>query len=71
MGWGFQDLALLKRLVQDHNRSQFLEINGQKKEERVFLALLDYTTEQIYAPDLNQAVTPLYENLRDISRQKK
>jgi hypothetical protein len=71
MGWGFQDLALLKRLVQDHNRSQLIEINGQKKDERVFLALLDYTTDQIYAPELNQAVTPLYENLKDISRRKK
>lgn len=71
MGWGFQDLALQKRLVQDHNRSQLIEINGQKKDERVFLALLDYTTDRIYAPDLSPAVTPLYENLKEISRRKK
>lgn len=71
MGWGFHDLALLKRLVQNHNRSQLIERNGQRKEERIFLALLDYTTDRIYAPDLNQAVTPLCEILKEIFRRKK
>jgi len=71
MGWGFHDLASLKKGVQEHNRGLLSEKKGQKKDQKAFVALFDFTTEQIYAPDLNSAITPLMTALREISFQGK
>jgi hypothetical protein len=71
MGWGFQDLALLKKMVQDHNRSLLDGKKGQKQDQRGDIVLLDFTTEQIYAPDLIPAVSPLFTAIREISFQGK
>jgi hypothetical protein len=71
MGWGFNDLALLKKKVQNHNRSLLEEKRGQKKDQRAFIVLLDFTTEQIYAPDLSPAVSPLFAVLKEFSFQGK
>lgn len=67
MGWGFQELPLLKKMIQDHNRSQLILKNGPKKDPKVGVALLDFTTEQFFAPELNPAVTPLITVLKEVS----
>ncbi len=76
MGWGFHDLALLKKEVQNHNRGLLEGKKGTRapqarKDQRAFIVLLDFTTEQIFAPELNQALTPLLAVLREISFQGK
>jgi curved DNA-binding protein CbpA len=67
IGWGFQDLGLIKKRVQEHNRSLLEDIKDQKKNKGAFVVLLDFTTEQFYAPDPGPAVTPLFPVLKDIS----
>jgi hypothetical protein len=71
LGWGFQDLAIVKKMVQDHNRSLLEEKKGQKRDQQGGIVLLDFTTEQIYAPDLIPAVISLLTALKDISFQGK
>ncbi|MBA4394595.1 MAG: hypothetical protein C0407_13670, partial [Desulfobacca sp.] len=70
-GWGFHDLALLKKGVQEHNRSLLEAQKDQKKEQRAFIVLFDFTTDQIYGPDLSPAVAPLFAVLKEISFQGK
>jgi hypothetical protein len=66
MGWGFHDLALLKKNVQSHNQ-MLLNEKGPQKEWPPFVVLFDFTTEQIFAPDLNPKGAPLLTLLKSFS----
>lgn len=67
MGWGFQDLPSLKKIILDHNRSQPAVKNGIKKDQKTWVILLDFTTGQIFAPELNPVVTPFITVLKEVS----
>jgi curved DNA-binding protein CbpA len=69
IGWGFQDLGELKLLIQKTNRLR--KENGAHKGQGALWALLDFTTGQMFAPELKEAIPSLFMILQELSKQVK